>query len=200
MPFLFPICIHICTFSPLLCCAQTRHCHHVVRTKQACSVNKDPPGTWNAKWRMHGPSGAGPGALNYTLMSRWGHLSCFSTCHRLSLIQLRRAAPRLAQALLTGICPAPLAQLKVKPFFHACHSTDTFDHHAHVWRTSSIWICCADAALVLVHPSIFVTHAYERRTCFCAEGCAPAHDDSIIGFLTHEPVFNEECFRYAWDK
>lgn len=110
------------------------------------------------------------------------------------------AAPRLAQALLTGICPAPLAQLKVKPFFHACHSTDTFDHHAHVWRTSSIWICCADAALVLVHPSIFVTHAYERRTCFCAEGCAPAHDDSIIGFLTHEPVFNEECFRYAWDK
>ena len=110
------------------------------------------------------------------------------------------AAPRLVQALLTGICPAPLAQLKVKLFFHACHSTDTFDHHVHVRHTSSIWICCADAALVLVHPSIFVTHSYERRTCFCAEGCAPAHDDSIIGFLTHEPVFIEEYFRCAWDK
>lgn len=109
----------------------------------------------------------------------------------------RRAWPRLFSQ---GSAPLLSPNLKVKPFFHACHSTDTFDHHAHVWRTSSIWICCADAALVLVHPSIFVTHAYERRTCFCAEGCAPAHDDSIIGFLTHEPVFNEECFRYAWDK
>lgn len=113
------------------------------------------------------------------------------------------AAPHLAQALLAGICLAstPPPTLKSsKPFSQACHSTDTFDHHVHVCRTPSIWICCANAALVLVHPSIFVTHAYERRTCFCAEGSAPAHDDSIIGILAHEPVFNEEYFRCAWDK
>ena len=51
----------------------------------------------------------------------WGELARWGICHASPRVTVCRlfscAAPRLAQALLTGICPAPLAQLKSSPFF-----------------------------------------------------------------------------------